>query len=235
MKNKNLLFTVLMFCLCFLANSQTKLNQIAPMNPVALKFTVFDYELKGPVKQADKMFFDKLGRITKTDEDGEQTYTYKPTAIEVNKYGFTYVYKLNTAKQVVAWNIIGEKDFGDFKYDPKGNLVEQSSLSDGFKSKTTYKYDAQNRLIELSEWSDAIPYITTYSYDGTPDNLSVTTIVGGDSSSKTIYYYKKGILDNYKQMGVLQRQDVKYDARGNWMSFYNPVYGSNQQRFVDYY
>ena len=235
MKKNSIITVFMVFMLHFLGHSQAKLNKTAPLNPVALQYTVADYGLAGTVKQADKMYFDKLGRITKKDEDGEQTYTYKPTAIEVNKYGFTYVYKLNTAKQVVAWNIIGEKDFGDFKYDPKGNLVEQSSLSDGFKSKTTYKYDAQNRLIDSTEWSDAIPYITTYSYDGTPDNLSVTTIVGGDSSSKTIYYYKKGILDNYKQMGVLQRQDVKYDAHGNWMSFYNPVNGSNVQPFVDYY
>ena len=114
-------------------------------------------------------------------------------------------------------------------------MIEQTSLSDGFNSKTTYKYDAQNRLIESSEWSESIPYVTTYDYEGKPDNLTITTVVGGDMSSKTIYYFKNGLLDNYNQMGVLQRQDVKYDSHGNWMSFYNLVQGVNEQRFVDYY
>lgn len=235
MKKNSIITVFMVFMFSFLVHSQTKLNKIAPLNPVALQYTVFDYGLTGAVKQVDKMFFDKQGRITKKDEDGLQIFTYKPTSIEVQKYGYTYVHKLNAAQKIVSWSIIGEKDHGIFIYDSKGNMVEQSSLSDGFKTKTTYAYDAQNRLIESSEWSDAIPYVTVYSYEGTAENLAVTTVVGGDASSKTIYYYKNGLLDNYKQMGVLQRQDVKYDSHGNWMSFYNPVYGTTEQRFVDYY
>lgn len=235
MKKNSILIVIFAICFHFLANSQTKFNIIAPMNPVALQFTVFDYGLKGAVKQVDKMFFDPQGRITKKEEDGIQTYTYKPMAIELKKYGFTYIYKLNAKKKVVSWSIIGEQDFGDFKYDANGNLVEETSLSNGFKSKITYKYDAQNRLVESTEWSDAIPYITSYSYAGTPENLAVTKIIGTDATSETVYYFKNGLLDNYKQMGNLQRKDVKYDKQGNWMSFYNPIEGVNVQRFVAYY
>lgn len=235
MKKNSILTVFMVVVFSFLAHSQTKLNKIAPLNPVALQYTVFDYGLAGAVKQADKMYFDKLGRITKKDEDGLQFYTYKPMAIEVKKYGFTYVYKLNAAQKIVSWSIIGDKDNGTFSYDAKGNMIEQSSLSDGFKTRTTYIYDAQSRVTESSEWSDGLPYTTTYSYEGTPENLTVTVVVGGDASSQTVYYYKNGLLDNYKQMGVLQRQDLKYDSHGNWMSFYNPVYAINEQRFVDYY
>lgn len=229
----NTILIVLLFQ--FVVNAQTKINPKAPINPVALQYTVFDFGLRDNVKQVDKMHFDNQGRITQNDDDGLQFYTYSPMSIEVKKYGYTYIYKLNAEKQIISWIINGEKDYGSFKYDSNGNLTEKTSLSDDFISKTTYEYDTQNRLISSSEWTENTPFTTKYSYEEASDKLLITSVVGDDLTSKTVYYYKNGILENYFQLGAFLRERITYDTHGNWIRFYNPIYGQDEKRVISYY
>lgn len=86
------------FFFLFLANAQTEFNQMAPVNPVALQYKVFDFGLRGSVKQADKMVFDVHGRITQNEEDGSQSPSVKGKIIQFFiRYNFNHCFNCKKA------------------------------------------------------------------------------------------------------------------------------------------
>ncbi|HZH87130.1 MAG TPA: hypothetical protein VFD77_07430 [Brumimicrobium sp.] len=215
--------------------AQNTWNPAAPVNPVPLKYTSFHHGLKGPVKSVDNMLFDKQGLITEETGDDGQIYTYSKNGIEVSTNEYTFQYKYNEANQVVSLTLDEMDGITSYSYDEKGNLISVLEIQGPNKMKTVYTYDDQNRVILQETIYGEDTSTRSYEYYGEVEALEITEMMDDDRSSKTTYYYKNGVLDNYEQMGEMQREEIVYDSYGNWTQFFNPVYGETQTRTISYY
>lgn len=215
--------------------AQNTWNPAAPVNPVPLKYTSFHHGLKGPVKSVDNMLFNQEGLITEEAGVDEKIYTYTKSGIELSTNEYTFQYKYNESGQIVTLTIDEMQGITTYTYNEKGNLVSVLEIEGPNQMETLYFYDEQNRLVVKSVIYGEDTSSYRYDYYGEAGELEITEVMDGDNSSKTTYFYKDGVLENYEQMGAMQREDIEYDHHGNWIQFYNPVSGDITTRSITYY
>ncbi len=235
MKNYSWILMLSFIILTVNVHAQSTWNPAAPMNPVPLKYTTAHCGLKGPVKTVDNMEFDAQGLITKESGDDGQTFTYSKTGIEVITNEYTFQYKYNETGQIATMAIAESQYNSTYSYDDNGNLISVFEVEGPNQMEVLYKYDDQNRLKRHSRIYGEDTLTRAYNYFEEGDKLEITEVIVGDNSSRTVYVYKDGVLDNYKQMGVMQREDIEYDIHENWVQFYSPVYGTTTTRSITYY
>nr|WP_299203126.1 hypothetical protein [uncultured Brumimicrobium sp.] len=121
-----------------------------------------------------------------------------------------------------------------YSYDDNGNLISVFEVEGPNQMEVLYKYDDQNRLKRHSRIYGEDTLTRAYNYFEEGGKLEITEVIVGDNSSRTVYVYKDGVLDNYEQMGAMQREDIEYDIHENWVQFYSPVYGTTTTRSITY-
>lgn len=234
-KSSILLFTLL-FTLNGQLHSQSNWNAKSPMNPVALKYTSDHFGLKGPVKSVDQMLFNQEGYLIEENGDNQnKSYSYSKSEIKVGTTEYTFQYKLNEVGQITTSTILGLRNIISYSYDNQGNLISIIEQDGPNREETLFEYDKENRVVNRGFIYGEDTTSFSYNYYGDVEELEVNTMIVGDNSSRTTYYYKNGDLVNYKQMGVMQREDIKYDNHGNWIQYFSPVYGKTTTRTITYY
>lgn len=206
---------ILIFSFCIISNAFSQKTDLvnAPLNPIALKYKLEHFNLKGDVFCYDsKYYFNKEGfLISKSDYQGDKTYEYengKLKYFEINNQGF-----------------IAKNGNYQYSYNDKGLLVEKTETIKNYGkndviTQTKYTYDNLNRLILEEVIKTNILYSsTTYSYKKTSDILVVNseTKQGTQKPILKEERYKNGRLIFSKSSidSIELKIESSVDAKGN--------------------
>jgi hypothetical protein len=218
----------------------------APENPIALKFKIEHFNLKGDVYCYDsKYYFNKEGLLTsKSDYQGDNTFSYKNGKLD---------WKLGLNDQ----GYITESNGHVYTYNDKWLLISDAQIipakyNEPAKSKTkNYSYDLQNRLTKQEEYeSDILTSNTTFKYAKEGTILKVFSTE--TKASKTVLSekkYKDGrlIYSKSNSDNIELKIESKLDDKGNSINDkyinngkltdefdYSIVYYSDANKPIDY-
>lgn len=200
----------------------------APLNPVAFKYKLEDFNLKGKIVafnhklfREGKLLFDNThtarsyyeyddnGRLTKDSE--ERTYKYN------NKDQIILILDSPFKKDLV--NIL------NFEYDELGRL---KSISNKTK-KTEYTYNAEGRLeSEVIGFYGVKKTITTFTYSKENNLLKIFKVYanfGGTIINKETLYYDQGVLvKQFDKNNYEYTWKTKTDTEGNYLQEFDVTF-----------
>lgn len=159
MKKLILLLTFFTICNSF----AQKVNWVnAPLNPVAFKYKLEDFNLKGNIVAYNEKVF----------KDGKLFYDNKEK---------TY-YKYNDNGQIIE-----DSEENTYNYNNKGQLLTiiQSSFNKTFEKKFTFEYDENSRL----KSKEIFGVKTNYTYNSNGQLVSEENTTNGVISSSIVYNY----------------------------------------------
>lgn len=228
----------------------------APENPIALKFKLEHFNLKGDVYCYDnRYYFNKEGfLIEKSDYQGDNIYTYKngklksdgsSIELQVNEQGYVTSQKLQYVYYGFSYN---EK--GLLTYFIETRIKNQNNPL--VINEKKYNYDAQNRVIKEEKFTnEALKETTTFSYKKIGNTLQVFKIItetGKEPYSEEKHYIDgRPIQSKDRFSNIPSKIESKLDVKGNSIEdkhFYNGkesdtfdysiVYFSDANKPIDY-
>lgn len=228
----------------------------APENPIALKFKLEHFNLKGDVFCYDsKYYFNKEGfLIEKSDYQGDNIYKYKNGKLESD--GSSIELQVNEQGYVTSQKL--QYVFYDFTYNDKGLLTSKTeSRKKGYNepldiNKNKYSYDPLNRVIKEEKYTaDVLKETTTFSYKKIGNTLQVfktITETGKEPYSEEKHYIDGRLIQSKDRFSnIPSKIESKLDAKGNNINdkhFYNGkesdtfdysiVYFSDANKPIDY-
>jgi RHS repeat-associated protein len=172
--------------------------------------------------------YDAAGQLLATDyadPSYDESYSYdangnRVTAQDLSgSYSYTLV---NAGTSMPGNNEIASDGTYDYQYDPDGNLIRQTSISDG--SYTIYGYDFRNRLTLVTQYNGENELLNkiTYGYDAFNRLVSraVENPQSGDWPLEIYIYDGNQMVQSYggdwsNPNGVLEPYDLQ--ARYLWV------------------
>ncbi len=215
------LIILLLFCISF-AQKTDVVN--APENPIALKFKLEHFNLKGDVFSYDsKYFFNPEGfLIEKSDYQGDNIYKYKNGLLESD--GSSSELKVNNQGYITSKKL--QYSWNDYAYNNKGLLISDTETRKKdyndplLINVKKYSYDAQNRIIKEEKYTDDVLKETiTFSYKKTGNTLQVFKEI--TETDKEPYRNEKHYIEGRLILSKDQFSDIpskiesKLDAKGN--------------------
>lgn len=205
---------LILFCAISFSVFSQKVDWVnAPVNPIAFKYKLEHFKLKGDVfKYDNKYYFNKEGfLVSKSDFQGDKTYEYengKLKGYETNGAGY-----------------ISKDGNYQYSYNNKGLLIEMTETRKNYGQPDVvnlnkYTYDNQSRLILEERIKNGTPYsTTTYTYKKTGDVLIVSSEErqGERKPLTREEHYKNGRLVSSKSSidTIELKIESKLDAKGN--------------------
>ncbi|MFD0990661.1 hypothetical protein ACFQ1R_11175 [Mariniflexile jejuense] len=227
----------------------------APQNPIALKFKLEHFNLKGDVYCYDnRYYFNKEGLLTKkSDYQGDNTFTYKngklvndsaSNELKVNDQGYITSQKLTYS-------------LNDYTYNEKGLLTSYTETrKQGYNEPLIvklkkYTYDTQNRIVKEEEYlSNVLKSTKTFKYQKEGAILKVFIEEIKDSKTeRSEKRYKEGRLTYSKSDfdNIELKVEAVLDAKANSIKDqhinngtvtdtfdYSIVYYSDANKPIDY-
>ena len=223
----------------------TKAQPAAPIkviNPVAFKYKLTDYNLKGKVKKlseydasgsvSEEYEFDTAGllkKITNYSPAGTTVlvYNFKKREITViqNNASFkgTYSYALNEAGFITS-RTGGLGGNETYTYDSKMLLTSSKNSMYGT---SRYEYNAEGQLIKQYYYSGNGDLAGMYTYSYRQDDKKNQIVLfqsdeDGEITNKLIYYSEKHVLIRETSVSAdktyTDRTLYTNDATGNWIT-----------------
>lgn len=192
----------------------------APENPIAFKFKLEHFNLKGDVYRFNSQYyFNKEGfLISKSDIGGDNIYIYENG--KLTRDGNFNPFKVNDQ------GLITYRNGYDYTYNDRGLLLTSTETRvAGYKTPavnnlTKYVYDAQDRVIKEEKYvSDVLKKTTTYTYKKVGNAIQVFKEIteAGKEPYKNENHYIDGRLvlakDQYSDIPLIV--ESKLDAKGN--------------------
>ena len=251
---KKLIILVVIFNSIFTNAQKTDLVN-APENPIALKFKLEHFNLKGDVYCYDnRYYFNKEGLLTKkSDYQGDNTYTYKDGKLV--KDSASQELKVNDQGYITSQKLT--YSLNDYTYNEKGLLTSYTETrKQGYNEPLLiklrkYTYDTQNRIVKEEEYlSNVLKSTKTFKYqkEGTILKVFIEEIKDSKTQRSEKRYkegrlvYSKSGLDN-----IELKVEALLDAKGNSIEDqyinngtltdtfdYSIVYYSDANKPIDY-
>ncbi|MFD0990659.1 hypothetical protein ACFQ1R_11165 [Mariniflexile jejuense] len=214
---------LLILVLSFYTHAQ-KIDIInAPLNPVAFKYKLEDFNLKNVFAYNEKFFKNGL-LMYDNEQNTKQYYKYNDDGLlleDSNENTYTF----NEKNQLIA--IIGskyQKGFfptnRKFEYDANGRLVTKTDVSNN--SDIYYTYNEAGQLkSQIIKYNGIESQITLFTYSKENNLLKIKahkTYKGKDTIEEELLFFDRGILvKRIDEKGKETTWKTKTDAQGNYL------------------
>lgn len=190
------------------ANSQTIDWQNAPLNPIAVRYKLEHFNLKGDVYGYDRYIFSESGYLMSTNELlNSKVFIYdKNNRLLHNTEGETYKYNAQGYVAEQTYAELGKKTV-KFHYNSKDLLIKTEYENYSL----VYEYDNLNRLIKTINTNNHLEIEYVYNKYGEELHIEEKK-TRGDRKFTTIRH----VFKNGHKIGLNQlRYESNYDKYGN--------------------
>lgn len=170
------------------------------------------------------------------------TVKHNPDNTQIEQVKNTYI-KGKLAETVTLNNQGNMIKRNTYKYNKKGNLVNEEIYPDGhvLKIRVKYDYDSENRKVSETRYStEALVYKTVFSYQNKLLQSKITT----DSKGTNVYteefqYDEKGRVTGHKTvevpLSIVTIEAFTYDDAGNNLTWSTNVTGESAVNVINAY